>query len=90
MMGVAAVMLPRLAPTDASLWKALLVIFGLAALLGVINGVAIGFFRAPAIIVTLGTNGIVMGMLEAGTQGGSFAGNAGNVSGTMRTLASGK
>ena len=90
MMGVSAVLLPRLAQSDSGLWKPALVVLGIATALGIFNGVAVGVFGAPAIIVTLGTNSIMLGGLLGATNGGGFSANSDVTGGLVRRLVTGK
>ena len=90
MMGVAAVLLPRLAHNDSGLWKPALVVLGIATALGLFNGVAVGVFGAPAIIVTLGTNSIMLGGLLGATNGGGFSTSSNVTGGLVKTLTTGQ
>jgi ribose transport system permease protein len=71
MMSVAGVVLAREASTNGDLWRPVLIVLLIALVVGLINGVAVGIFRAPAIIVTLGMNGVLSGALLVVVQGGT-------------------
>jgi ribose transport system permease protein len=87
MMSTAAVLLARLAPTDADLPLALGVVLAVALIVGLVNGISVGVFRAPAIIVTLGVNGVLVGSLVV-TARGVVAGQ-GNLPSVVQTIAAG-
>jgi ribose transport system permease protein len=71
MMSVAGVVLARESSTNSELWRPLLIVLVIALIVGLINGAAVGIFRAPAIIVTLGMNGVLSGALLVVVQGGT-------------------
>lgn len=71
MMSIAGVVLSRESSTNSELWRPLLIVLAIALLVGLINGAAVGLIRAPAIIVTLGMNGVLTGALLVVVQGGT-------------------
>ena len=89
MMGVSAILLPRMAQTDADLWKPIVAVLAISTALGIFNGLAIGLFNAPAIIVTLGTNSILLGALLGATNGGGFTADSNVTGGVVKTLVKG-
>jgi len=56
--------------SDQDLWHVLPLVFLMAAGVGLINGVAVSALHLPAIIVTLGTAGVLQGALLVSTSGG--------------------
>lgn len=54
---------------DSRLPEALALTLAVGVAVGIVNGVGVGYFRVPAIVMTLGTNGIVEG-LALGVSGG--------------------
>ena len=61
--------------------------FATALVIGLVNGVGIGVFRVNPLIMTLGMNGIIVGVLTVGSQ--SFLGGATLMPDLVRTLGSG-
>lgn len=78
----------------ANLGVTLLIILVVAAVIGTINGVAIAYTKVPPIIITLGMNGALLGLLLVYTNGGVAAQTpapildfvGGSVAGTSPTL----
>lgn len=62
------------APTWVVIILAIAAAIGTAALCGLVNGLIISVARVPAIIATLGTNGLFLGLAVALTGGGSVGG----------------
>jgi len=76
----------RAAAGDSTL-ACMLLGFATALVIGVVNGVGIGVFKVNPLIMTLGMNGIVLGVLTVGSQ--SFLGGATLMPDLVRTLGSG-
>jgi len=87
MMSAAGVLLARTTPEDGNLLFPIAVVFGLAFVVGLVNGIGVGVFRAPAIIMTLGMNGVLAGALVV-TAPGVITGE-GTSSSLIRELAVG-
>ena len=65
----------------------LLLGFGVALVIGLVNGLAIGIFRVNSLIMTLGMSGILVGILTVGSQ--SFLGGATLMPEVVKTLGGG-
>jgi len=88
-MGVAGVVLAQNGTTTGEVLKSLIIIIPVAIGVGLVNGVSVALLRAPAIIVTLATNTLVLGALLVTTSGaGTQAGGA--IPKIFRTLATGE
>jgi ribose transport system permease protein len=89
MMGVAGVVVARHGTSTGDVISALVVIVPIAIGLGLVNGISVAVLRAPAIIVTLATNTLVLGALLVSTSGGTSQ-TGGQVPEIFRTLATGQ
>ncbi|HEU4656348.1 MAG TPA: ABC transporter permease [Capillimicrobium sp.] len=89
MMAVAGVVVARHGTATGDVLGALLVIVPIALGLGLLNGISVAVLRAPAIIVTLATNTLVLGALLVSTAGGTSQ-TGGQVPPIFRTLATGE
>jgi len=89
MMGVAGVVLARQGTSAGDILSALVVIIPIAVALGLVNGLSVALLRAPAIIVTLATNTLLLGALLVTTAGGTSQ-TGGKVPSVFRTLATGE
>lgn len=89
MMGVAGVVLARQGTATGDVIGALLIIVPIAIALGLVNGISVAVLRAPAIIVTLATNTLLLGALLVWTAGGNSQ-TGGRVPEIFRTLATGQ
>ncbi len=69
----AAVITAKLTGSGHSLVLVLLVIAVLAVLVGLVNGVTVAYASVPPIIMTLGTNGALQGLVLVYTNGGGSA-----------------
>lgn len=49
---------------QGGVWLAILIAMALGALLGAFNGLFIGYFRLPALIVTLGSSSVFIGVMQ--------------------------
>ena len=88
MMGVAGVVLTRHGQSGGDVLVAILTIVPIAIALGLLNGLSVAFLRAPAIVVTLATNTLLLGALLVWTSGaGTQTGGA--PAHVFRTLATG-
>jgi ribose transport system permease protein len=76
MMSLAGVLLARLTPPDGNLLYPFVVVFGIAVVVGAVNGVGVGIFRAPPIIMTLGINSVLAGTLVVTAKGVISGGGA--------------
>ncbi len=61
--------------------------FATALVIGVVNGLGVGLFRVNSLIMTLGMNGIIVGVLTVGSQ--SFLGGATLMPELVKTLGGG-
>jgi ribose transport system permease protein len=88
MMGVAGVVLTRNGQSGGDVIQAIVIVVPIAIALGLVNGLSVAFLRAPAIVVTLATNTLLLGALLVWTSGaGSQTG--GSPAKLFRTLATG-
>ena len=69
-----AVLVTVLVEHGTGLWWAVLLTIAGAAVVGAFNGVAIAFAGAPPLIMTLGMNGVLQGLVLIGTNGGIVGG----------------
>ncbi len=68
-----AVLAAYLSSSGGNLGVTLIIILIVAAVIGLINGVAIAYTKVPPIIITLGMNGALLGLLLVYTNGGVAA-----------------
>lgn len=88
MMGVAGVLLARHGGTTGDVVQALVIIIPIALALGLVNGMSVAFLRAPAIVVTLATNTLLLGVLLV-TTSGSTSQTGGQPAHLFKTLSTG-
>jgi ribose transport system permease protein len=84
-MNMSAILVAFLPHSGAALMFAVLVALGSGALVGLLNGIGIAFIGIPPIIMTLGMNGLVQGVIDVLTHGQGFL----NAPATIHRLASG-
>ena len=68
-MGVAGVLLVRMTPPDGNIIIPFIIVLGIAVLVGLLNGIGVGIFKAPPIIMTLGMNTLLGGLLVVTAKG---------------------
>ena len=88
MMAFAGVVLANRGSTGGDVVHALIIIIPVALGLGLLNGLSVAFLRAPAIVVTLATNTLLLGILLV-TTGGSTSQTGGQPAHIFRTLSTG-
>ncbi len=76
MMSLAGVLLARTTPPDGNLLFPFVFVFGIAIVVGAVNGIGVGIFRAPPIIMTLGINSVLAGTLVVTAKGVISGGGA--------------
>jgi ribose transport system permease protein len=89
MMGMAGVLVANRGGTTGDVLYALLLIVPIAVGLGLVNGLAVAILRAPAIVVTLATNTLLLGVLLV-TTGGSTSQTGGQPAHLFVTLSTGR
>jgi ribose transport system permease protein len=88
MMAFAGVVVANRGGTLGDVLHALIVIVPVALALGLLNGYSVAFLRAPAIVVTLATNTLLLGILLT-TTSGSTSQTGGQPAHLLRTLSTG-
>lgn len=88
MMGFAGVIVANRGGSTGDVIHALIIIIPVALALGLVNGLSVAFLRAPAIVVTLATNTLLLGMVLV-TTSGSTSQAGGQPASLFRTLATG-
>ncbi|MCW2954352.1 MAG: inner-rane translocator [Conexibacter sp.] len=88
MMGVSGVLLARHGTTTGDVVGALVLIVPIAIALGLVNGLSVALLRAPAIVVTLATNTLLLGALLVTTNGATSQ-TGGEPAKLFRTLSTG-
>ncbi|MBD1379448.1 ABC transporter permease subunit [Metabacillus arenae] len=68
-MGISAAVCGVLLTSGYSLWVMLPIVLLIGAFIGLINGIGVGLFKIPSIIMTLGTLGIIRGYMLIYTEG---------------------
>ena len=68
-LGLTAAMTGLIAQSGGSIGKMLLICVAVGAAVGVFNGVGVAFFGVPSLIFTLGTNGLIRGLIYIVTDG---------------------
>ena len=68
-LGLTAAMTGLIAQSGGSIGKMLLVCVAVGAAVGVVNGMGVAFFGVPSLIFTLGTNGLIRGLIYIVTDG---------------------
>mgnify|MGYP002860942669 CR=1 FL=1 len=68
-LGLTAAMTGLIAQSGGSIGKMLLICVAVGAAVGVVNGVGVAFFGVPSLIFTLGTNGLIRGLIYIVTDG---------------------
>jgi ribose transport system permease protein len=79
----AAVLCAKLG-ADGGLAEVLLLIAGLAIVVGLVNGVTVAYAGVPPIIMTLGMNGVLQGLVLVYTNGGGSAPAPGSLDSWLR------
>lgn len=88
MMAFAGVIVANRGGSTADVLHALIVIIPVTLALGLVNGLSVAFLRAPAIVVTLATNTLLLGVLLV-TTSGSTSQAGGQPASLFRTLSTG-
>jgi ribose transport system permease protein len=88
MMGVSGVLLARHGTGTGDVVGALVLIIPIALGLGLVNGLSVALLRAPAIVVTLATNTLLLGALLVTTNGATSQ-TGGEPAKLFRTLSTG-
>jgi ribose transport system permease protein len=88
MMGVSGVLLARHGTGTGDVVGALVLIVPIAIGLGLVNGLSVALLRAPAIVVTLATNTLLLGALLVTTNGATSQ-TGGEPAKLFRTLSTG-
>lgn len=88
MMGFAGVIVANHGGSTGDVLHALIIIIPIALALGLVNGLSVAFLRAPAIVVTLATNTLLLGVILV-TTSGSTSQAGGQPASLLRTLSTG-
>ena len=88
MMGFAGVIVANRGGSTGDVIHALIIIIPIALALGLVNGLSVAFLRAPAIVVTLATNTLLLGVILV-TTNGSTSQAGGQPASLLRTLSTG-
>ena len=68
-LGITAAMTGLIAQQGGSIGRMLVVCVAVGAAVGLVNGVGVAFFGVPSLIFTLGTNGVIRGLIYIVTDG---------------------
>ena len=79
-LGLSAAMTGMIAQQGGGLGQMLLTVVAIGAVVGLFNGIGVAFFGVPSLIFTLGTNGILRGVIYLVTDGRTIENFGGAVS----------
>ncbi|MED4905398.1 ABC transporter permease subunit [Parageobacillus thermoglucosidasius] len=68
-MGLSAAVCGVLLTNNINVWLVIFIVFIIGAVIGLINGIGVSYFKIPAIIMTLGMLGIIRGIMLIYTEG---------------------
>lgn len=79
-LGLSAAYTGLIAQQDGSIGKMLVVVVLIGAAIGLVNGLGVAFFGVPSLIFTLGTNGVIRGLVFVASKGRTVENFGGTVS----------